>query len=479
MTIRQHGAGAGDGDNRKLLGTLQLVLRDDVVPRTVHNFAELLARRRGDGGYRGCRIHRVVPGFVAQGGDCENGDGTGGSSVYGPAFDDENFSLKHDAPGVLSMANSGPDTNGSQFFITFKRARHLDGKHVVFGSVDLSDAESASTLAKLEKVRTRKSDDSPLIPVVVADCGVVQEGEGDGNEEKPQVDGAQQVEGDGGDGGSDENEIDLDDGEGDEHQQPVPQEEREELPIDEDEDEKEPKTRAEALKLRMRKLKLKANQARRLNQEAVRDEGERLNRQMMGGGNGGETRRDRAKAKDAADAEWEMRNAKAVETAAKFGVSDARQLAMQASDSLALHDAKATRRERAKHSVHDYHNPEGQHRNYERSVKSLPRGQQGSASAAASTFNPLDVGAGLSGAEAERERQGAQRLAGELRRRMEKRKKSQLKQKRKEDEEEEGGAGGTTTHINKRNKLFNKKINRTYDDSTKEIRDNLERGTAL
>lgn len=159
-------------------GRVVFELFADVVPKTAENFRCLSTgeKGRGESGKRlnflGSKFHRVIPGFMCQGGDFTMGNGTGGESIYGHKFEDENFRMKHSGPGVLSMSNSGPDSNGSQFFICTRATPHLDGKHVVFGKV-------ISGYDVVERIEECGSEDGkPTKRITVFDCGEVDPPEG-------------------------------------------------------------------------------------------------------------------------------------------------------------------------------------------------------------------------------------------------------------------------------------------------------------
>lgn len=154
----------GDGTP---LGRIVMELKSDVTPKTAENFKQLCLAPQG-AGFVNSRFHRIIPNFMCQGGDFTNDNGTGGRSIYGARFEDENFTLQHAGPGILSMANAGPNTNGSQFFLCTAPTVWLDGRHVVFGQV----IEGYSVVKAIEACGSRSGETSQ--DVMIASCGILE-----------------------------------------------------------------------------------------------------------------------------------------------------------------------------------------------------------------------------------------------------------------------------------------------------------------
>lgn len=153
-------------NKNKKFGRIYIELFMHKVPRTCKNYMSL-CDGKSKPNYLGCNLHRIIPGFVIQGGDFENGNGTGGYSIYGKVFEDESFGIKHTKKGLLSMANSGANSNGSQFFITLDALPHLDNKHVVFGQV----LKGMEIVDEIETYGTQGGEPTDIIKIV--GCGIV------------------------------------------------------------------------------------------------------------------------------------------------------------------------------------------------------------------------------------------------------------------------------------------------------------------
>mmetsp|Transcript_8904 Transcript_8904/g.20001 ORF Transcript_8904/g.20001 Transcript_8904/m.20001 type:complete len:531 (-) Transcript_8904:220-1812(-) len=517
------------------LGTLRLNLRPDIVPRTVENFVHFLTNTKeknsasssavggttvdGEAGYRNSTFHRIIPKFMAQAGDFINHDGTGSTSIYGPSFADENFLLSHSQRGTLSMANSGANTNGCQFFISFKATAHLDGRHVVFGDVDWrEDDESAAVLEKLERVKTDRRSDRPLEQVKIVDCGVIEERKSARGAGKVSEGGGSKLVGEAkknkllqayGDvtPAADEDEIDLDEEDDDMDDRKnekrdnassskvagdANDEDADEIDIEGDNDEpaaddSELATSATgklskkaALQKRLAALRTKINQSRTLNRREVHAEATRMGTDEA---SMQERKRQNKQDRNAKQKEYDtyvvgkLCNVGEGAAESKAEQKKLASLSQPASDSIRQMNARADKKEKSQYGPDDYYNPEGQYSNYERNLNSVhhvaSRRGDTDASATLDSYDPTVKNFSNNNASKQSsisEKEGAKRLATEMKRRTEKR----ANQKRKLEFDAED-----VTSINDRNKRFNQKIGRNFDKHTAEIRQNLERGTAL
>jgi cyclophilin family peptidyl-prolyl cis-trans isomerase len=424
-------------------GRLVFELFADFVPRTAENFRALCTGERGTSArsgfplaFQGSSFHRVIRNFMAQGGDYTSGDGTGGESIYGSKFDDETFVLQHNGPGLLSMANSGPNTNASQFFLTFTKTPHLDGRHVVFGRVE---SGMRILMHAIQNVAT-DGNDRPRFDVTIAKCGqldgtVAVGSSYTGGEDACQAlgPGAYPVDA-AGPAGQQKQESDDEEGEQDH--------------IDADDLDMMP-----AKQRRLMKLRLKLSKGRKANRMAAGEERSRLEDRHYS-------------AKINAAQRVEMRGCWAAEMAAQ-GLTAAQSYLHETQEAAqGKYDRKAKKDKGTAAFGWEVFNTDTLYKAYEKRLDQLPTHALQVGEAGGSVVDTLGYGRAGKPTEA-----ALDRMVGELEERRERQKK--FSRRRTELD------GADVDYINDRNKLFNKKIKRAFDKYTIEIRQDLERGTAL
>ena len=417
----------------KQAGRVVFELYSDVTPLTAENFRGLCTGEYGVGKrinkklhYRGNKFHRIIDGFVMQGGDIENGDGSGGESIYGREFRDENFMRRHAHAGILSMANCGKDTNGSQFFITLKECPHLDGKHVVFGQV----IEGMDIIFDCAQIPT-DIHDKPRIPVTIFDCGELKGGKNQNGDE--------------------ENEEAL-------TNMPLKKRERlEKLQALEDENLKEAEepepikgvvevddnidNNDEKPDDRLRELRLRINQAKKLNNKAVIEENERLNNPQF----------DRIRKRK----EWQEQQNEYISHLEKKGI-DKKKLYLTET---AARAEKTKKRDKKKETFGwDMFNDDAIFKAYEKRASKLQK-------------DDIDESNLTEADKKKLEQERLDRLVEDIEQQKEKR--SQFKRRRMHVDEKD------IDYINNRNRVFNKKLERNYSKYAAEIKANLERGSAI
>jgi len=450
---------------KRKIGRMVFELFADITPKTAENFRCLCTGESGVGSsgkklhFKNSIFHRVISGFMAQGGDFTKSDGTGGESIYGERFADENFIRKHLGPGVLSMANAGRNTNGSQFFITFRTATHLNGKHVVFGKL----VEGLEVLRAMERVPT-DSEDRPFDDVVVSDCGEIKEDEKDKNNKKPVK---KKITGE------------EDDGEIQENYNAIPREvigsdfmektetetktttdkketkDKDEI-VEEDEDKEEEKGKTlqelEAMDPRQRKLfelRLKMNKARRENRKEAKKEHERL------------TTKDKNRARTAWLEQTEEKKKELTEMGEKIEFAFMHETA----ESVEYRGHKKKHKGKSAAFGWNVFNQDTQFNAYKKRLALIPK-TEAIAENTVRDVNSLDYAN-----QVPLNPEAVDRMVQELEATAERRSKFSRRRPFREDT--------TVDYISERNRVFNAKVKRHYDKYTAEIRANLERGTAL
>ena len=461
-------------------GRLVFELFADVTPRTCENFRCLCTGERGKSmrsgtalHFKGSCFHRIIKGFMAQGGDFTRGNGTGGESIYGEKFADENFVRRHTKAGLLSSANAGPNTNGSQFFVTFRDTPHLDGRHVVFGEL----VEGMAVLKLLESVATDRTD-KPRMEVCVADCGEVG-GLGGGSESEHAQDGGQAYSaapaGESDSLAASSSSSSSSSSVSAPAKQPEPLKQAEEQEKEEEEEEAEEEEAAAAAdsaeykqmtpaQRRLFDIRMRMNKGRKANQQAAKAEHMRATDPT-----GGKKRKHE---------EWKEREEQRKKERGEGG--DKKELAhlhMTSEDAAALQKKHRKKEKKAASFGWDVFNSDALYKAYKKRLAVLPTaapgagaggggGGAGAGASAPSEDAELQYGKATADTEA-----GIKRMTDEL----EQRRLAAQKFSRRRQEH----GGSDVNYINDRNKFFNKKISRAFDKYTVEIRQSLERGTAL
>jgi len=391
---------------------------------------------------------------MAQGGDFTAHDGTGGESIYGKRFADENFMRLHSEAGLLSMANAGPDTNGSQFFITFKTTPHLNDRHVVFGKV-----VAGMDVVKMMEMVATDVNDRPRAPVIVSECGEIGEvvkelsvaekamakyKESSTVAEKGEEAASEKAAEDGEEGKS----VEDEEKEADEEQGQDAEEEEEEQVSEETLEAMTPMQR------RLFNLRLKMNQGRKLNKQATKEEHDRLTDPQR-------KKKERQQEREENKKRWEAE-------LRERGISKADACLLETAEQAGQkYQAKKKKDKKAAAFGWDVFNADSLRRAYKGRLQHLPKGDGGGGGGGdGDPDNPVAYGGAARPSE-----DALERMSKELIAREEKQKK--FSRRRMELE------GADVDYINDRNKHFNKKIKRAYDKYTVEIRQNLERGTAL
>jgi len=431
---------------KRQLGRMVFELYADTNPKTAENFRSLCTGERGTSlssrqklHYQDSPFHRIISGFMAQGGDITRGDGTGGESIFGGKFPDENFTRTHDSAGLLSMANSGPNTNGSQFFITFRDTPHLDGRHVVFGKL----IEGLELLPVMENVSTDGSD-RPRAPVIIEQCGQIGEVLGEETAAAKQVAATNTAK-------SDTEKEQQTKGEASEQEEEQEEEEEEEQS---EELIQQQLQGMSASQQRLFRLRLKINQGRKLNKA----ETEREYKQAT---DPGFAKRERAAERQARlDEEGGERQ--------RAGVAPGQAHLMQtASECEQLQMKKAAKdRNRATFGWEAF-TAEAGYKAYNKRLAKLPGASSTTSSSGSSSINALSYGKTGTAVTSN----GLNRMVNEI--------EGQEEQREKHSRRRSHYEATTVDHINAKNEFFNKKIKRAFDKHTVEIRQNLERGTAL